>query len=167
MKKHEVIRAAMLELGFPYDEADQETASAYKVGDNYYMMMINDMLQNENYGINIDEVVLRKADVQNMLGKIIYLKPDGYIKSLTSGVEAYRDKLISSKNNFLFKYLKNIDPEEIDEKYTRLASISLAIMMAAPLSKAGELSRLYELFLAEQNKFIHDNPPIINIEDLR
>ena len=62
------------------------------------------MLQNENYGINIDEVVLRKADVQNMLGKIIYLKPDGYIKSLTSGVEAYRDKLISSKNNFLFKY---------------------------------------------------------------
>ena len=72
-----------------------------------------------------------------------------------------------SQNNFLFKYLKNIDPEEIDEKYTRLASISLAIMMAAPLSKAGELSRLYELFLAEQNKFIHDNPPIINIEDLR
>ena len=112
-------------------------------------------------------MVLRKADVQNMPGKIIYLKPDGYIKSLTSGVEAYRDKLISSKNNFLFKYLKKIDPEEIEEKYTRLASISLAIMMAAPLSKAGELSRLYELFLAEQNKFIHDNPPIINIEDLR
>ena len=56
LKKHEVIRAAMLELGFPYDEADQETSSAYKVGDNYYMMMINDMLQNENYGINIDAV---------------------------------------------------------------------------------------------------------------
>lgn len=78
MKKHEVIRAAMLELGFPYDEADQETVSAYKTGNNYYMMMINDMLQNENYGINIDKVVLRKADVQNMPGKIIYLKPDGY-----------------------------------------------------------------------------------------
>ena len=45
MKKHEVIRAAMLELGFPYDEADQETASAYKTGNNYYMMMINDMFK--------------------------------------------------------------------------------------------------------------------------
>lgn len=167
MVKHEVIRAAMLELGYPYDDADQETSSAYKVGNSYYQMMIDDMLQNENYAINIDEVILRKADVQNVLGKIIYLKPTGYIKSLTSGVEAYRDKLISTKNNFLFKYLKKIDPEEIDEKYTRLASISLAIMMAAPLSKAGELSRLYQTFLQEQQKFIQDNPPVINIVDLR
>lgn len=167
MVKHEVIRAAMLELGYPYDDADQETSSAYKVGNSYYQMMIDDMLQNENYAINIDEVILRKADVQNVLGKIIYLKPTGYIKSLTSGVEAYRDKLISTKNNFLFKYLKKIDPEEIDDKYTRLASISLAIMMAAPLSKAGELSRLYQTFLQEQQKFIQDNPPVINIVDLR
>lgn len=167
MVKHEVIRAAMLELGYPYDDADQEALSAYKVGNSYYQMMIDDMLQNENYAINIDKVILRKADVQNVLGKIIYLKPTGYIKSLTSGVEAYRDKLISTKNNFLFKYLKKIDPEEIDEKYTRLASISLAIMMAAPLSKAGELSRLYQTFLQEQQKFIQDNPPVINIEDLR
>lgn len=167
MVKHEVIRAAMLELGYPYDDADHETSSAYKVGNSYYQMMIDDMLQNENYAINIDEVILRKADVQNVLGKIIYLKPTGYIKSLTSGVEAYRDKLISTKNNFLFKYLKKIDPEEIDEKYTRLASISLAIMMAAPLSKAGELSRLYQTFLQEQQKFIQDNPPVINIVDLR
>lgn len=167
MVKHEVIRAAMLELGYPYDDADQETSSAYKVGNSYYQIMIDDMLQNENYAINIDEVILRKADVQNVLGKIIYLKPTGYIKSLTSGVEAYRDKLISTKNNFLFKYLKKIDPEEIDEKYTRLASISLAIMMAAPLSKAGELSRLYQTFLQEQQKFIQDNPPVINIVDLR
>lgn len=167
MVKHEVIRAAMLELGYPYDDADQETSSAYKVGNSYYQMMIDDMLQNENYAINIDEVILRKADVQNVLGKIIYLKPTGYIKSLTSGVESYRDKLISTKNNFLFKYLKKIDPEEIEEKYTRLASISLAIMMAAPLSKAGELSRLYQTFLQEQQKFIQDNPPVINIVNLR
>lgn len=166
MVKHKVIRAAMLELGFPYNEADQETSSAYNVGDVFYNMMISDMLQNENYGINIDEVILKKADVQNLGERIIYLKPTGYIKSLTSGVEEYNDKLISSKNNFYFKYLKKIDAEAIDEKYTRLASLSLAIMMAAPLSKASELGRIMQLFLEEQKKFIHDNPPIINLEDL-
>ncbi|MCF0171765.1 MAG: hypothetical protein HUJ87_14825 [Fusobacterium varium] len=167
MDKNKIIKKALLELGFPYADSDIEEAESYKTASFLFDGVLYNILRDDNCRFNIKEERLRKDDVQLYEKKISYVKPKGYIMSLSSDIEEHGDKLLSPKNNFVLRYLEQTDLTHIPQNFERILVLSLAAEIAAPLNKEDKLSTVYSLLERENLRNRKDVAfPILNLSDL-
>lgn len=164
--KHEVIKTALLEMGFPFADADSKEAEDYKAASFLFDRAVTQLLKDDCFTFNINKVEAVLTDRRVYLGKFEYVKPEGYICSLTPGVEEIGDKLYSMKNNLILKYKKNMDIKDIPGMYRRYISLALAIMLAPTTGKAKSLERVAALFNIERESLLPQGAFCINMEDL-
>lgn len=166
MEKNKIIKKALMELGFPFSDADMEEAENYKAASFVFSDVLIEVMKDENYGFNIKEERLNLTDRKIHNNKYEYAKPKLYLKSLTPSVEEFGDKLFSQKNNFLFRYLYEMDLSEIPETFERILVLSLAIKLAPTVGKVKALNRLYTAYQVEREKIVNDIPYVVDIKDL-
>lgn len=167
MDKNVIIKKALLELGFPIADSDLEEAESVKTASFLFDDVLFRVLRDDNCRFNIKEERLRKADVQQYEKKITYVKPAKYIMSLSSDIEEHGDKLLSLKNNFVLRYLEQVDLDRVPQNFERILVLSLASEIASPLGKEKRLQTIYSLLERENMKNRKDFVfPITNLKDL-
>ena len=166
INKHEVIKTALLEMGFPFADADSKEAEDYKAASSLFNRAVMQLLKDDCFTFNIDEIKPVLTDRRIYNGKFEYIKPEGYICSLTPGVEERGNKLYTSKNNFYLKYRKIMDIKDIPYMYERYISLALAIMLAPTVGKSKSLERIVALFNMERETLLPQGTFNINMEDL-
>lgn len=166
INKHEVIRAALLEMGFPFADSDSKEAADYKAASSLFDRAVMQLLEDDCFTFNIRKIEPALTDRRIYLGQFEYVKPEGYICSLTPGVEETGEKLYTAKNNLILKYKKVIDVKDIPFKYSRYISLALAVMLAPAVGKAKSLERIAALLKMEKEKLLPQGAFVINMEDL-
>lgn len=166
MDKNKIITAALLEMGFPFSDADSKEAVDRKAASFLFDRAVMQLLKDDCFTFNIEEVDPVLTDRRIFNGKFEYVKPDGYLCSLSPYVEERGNKLYTMKNNFHLKYKKKMDIKDIPDEYERYIALALAIMAAPTVGKSKSLERIYTLFNAERATLLPMGTFHINMEDL-
>lgn len=167
MKKNEIIQLALLELGFPYSDEDLEEAENYKSASLLLKGITSEICLDEAIPFNLYREKLKLSDVQDEEGKIVYLKPKNCLKIMSSKVDEYRGKLLSTEENLSVDYLKELSLEDVPSIYQRYLVLILASRLAGTAGKIKSLERIYPMLQVEKERIeFTENTPILNIEDL-
>lgn len=166
MEKDKIITAALLEMGYPFSDADSKEAVERKAASFLFDRAVMELLKETFFTINIEQVNAVPTDRRLYHGKFEYVKPHDYLLSMSNLIEERGDKLYSVKNNFYLKYKKKMDIKDIPEVYHRYISLSLAMMTAPTVGKAKALERIAALFQTERQSLLRMGTFYLNMEDL-
>lgn len=166
MEKDKIITAALLEMGYPFSDADSKEAVERKAASSLFDRAVMELLKEPFFTVNIEQIEPVLTDRRVYLGKFEYVKPDDYLMSMSNFIEERGGKLYSVKNNFYLKYKKKMDIKDIPEEYHRYISLSLAMMTAPTVGKAKSLERIASLFQLERQSLLRMGTFNLNLEDL-
>lgn len=166
IKKNKIIKNALLYLGFPYSNADSKEAAETKAASSLFDIALNSLLKDNDFTFNVKRIVPVLTDRRKYLGKYEFIKPEGYICSMTPGIEDIGDKLQSVKNNFVLEYKRRMDIKDIPEEYEEYLSLLLAEKIAPVVGKAKALERIMLMKQQAKMELIPLDSYVVDMEDL-
>lgn len=166
MKQNDVIKLALIELGFEYADEDLEETQNYKAAVVLLKAIVTEVNLNENMPYNKRYTRPALTDNQDIPGKYIYVKPPKCLKILTRDIEEYGDLLVSEKPLGIIDYLIEMSLEDIPEKYARYITLLLALRLARTAGKPKAIETVYPLLQEEELKVSFTENTLINIGDM-
>lgn len=165
-RKDAIIKTALLEMGFPFCDADNKEAEEVKAASFLFDRALMELLRDGAFTENVKEELPVLTDRGEHLGKREYIKPSNCITVITPGVEEIGDKLYTTKNNFILRYKVKMDIKDISDKYDTYLAFTLAILLAPVVGKVKALSRLITLRDYEKQGIMPLASYDINLGDL-
>lgn len=166
MIEDDIITAALLEMGYPFSDADSKEAVERQAASFFLERAVTELLKESFFTVNIEAIKPVPTDRRVYLGKFEFVKPHDYLMSMSNFIEERGDKLYSMKNNFYLKYKKKMDIKDIPNEYQRYISLSLAMMTAPTVGKSKSLERIATLFQMERQSLLKTGTFHLNMEDL-
>lgn len=145
MRKSKIIKMALLELGFPYSEADNKEAEEVKAASFLFETALDILFTEDSFTFNIKSIEPTKTERAEHMGKTEYVKPKNYLCSMTPGIEEKRDRLLSRNPIKCLTFKESIDLQDVPKKYDRLLSLILSELVCSTANKQKALPRILQL----------------------
>lgn len=157
---------ALIEMGFPFYDADNKEAEEIKSASFLFDKAVMVLLREYWFTGNIKKIKPILTDRKIYLGKREYVRPANCISVLTPEIEEIGDKLYTMKNNFSLEYREKMSIEDIPEVYDTYIALTLAKMIAPTIGKAKAINRVMVLLEEEKRSLLPLASYNITMEDL-
>lgn len=166
IKKSDTIKMALLEMGFPYSDADNKEAEEVKTANFLFDTAVLTLLMDNCYTGNICKINPVLTDRRMHMGKFEYVKPDNFLCSITPGIEETGENLYAYKDKISLTYKKKMDIKDIPIMYQRYLTLILAKLCCSTVGKGKALNRLMIALEEEKLRLIPQGSFDITMGDL-
>lgn len=142
IRKDDTIKMALLEMGFPFSDADNKEAEEVKTASFLFDTALTTLLIDECFTMNIKKIEAVLTDRKMYLGKFEYVKPKNFLCALTPGVEEREGNLYTFKSNLNLEYKEKIDVKDIPIEYQRYLALIIAKLCCPSFGKVKSLNRI-------------------------
>ncbi len=142
IKKSDTIKMALLEMGFPYSDADNKEAEEVKAANFLFETAVVTLLVDNCYTNNIKKIKPVLTDRRLHMGKFEYVKPEDFLCSLTPGIEEAGENLYAYKDRISLTYKSKVDLKNIPIVYQRYLTLILAKLCCSTVGKGKALNKL-------------------------